>query len=209
MRLLPRDVKFYDQLLAQAKLAAEAAALLASAAETGGERIGESARRLHEMERQGDELQREVFRRIHKTFITPIDPEDIQSISSGLDRVTDSVEAIGYRLHAYCFTNSPERLRGLARVLEQCTGALSEVFSTLEAKGIEAQEVLAGQCARVKELESESQKLAREGVAEAFGKVDDPVELMRLKTIYEHFELAGDRCEDVADLIENVLAKNS
>lgn len=190
-------------------MAAEAAALLRSAADTGGERIGEAARRLHEMERQGDELEREVSRRIHKTFITPIDPEDIQSISSGLDRVTDSVEAIGYRLHAYRFTSLPERLRALARVLEQCTGAVREVFSTLEEKGLEAQEVLAGQCTRVNELESESQTLAREGVADAFANVHDPIELMRLKAIYDHFEMAGDRCADVANLITNVLAKNS
>ena len=76
--MLPRDVKFYDQLLGQANYAVQAA-----------------------------NLKHEVFRRIHKTFITPIDPEDIQAIASALDLVVDSVEAIGYRLCAYRFRTLP------------------------------------------------------------------------------------------------------
>ncbi len=209
MRLLPLDVKFYDQLLGQASLAVEAAALLRAASETGGDRIGEASQRLHDLEHQGDDLEHEVFRHIHKTFITPIDPEDIQSISSALDRVTDAVEAIGYRLHAYGFTEVPERMQGLARVLEDCTKALQDIFATLNEHGVEQQEVLTAQCIRVNEIENQSQTLARDGVAEVFARVRDPIELMRLKAIYDHFEMAGDRCEEVADLIENVLAKNS
>jgi len=65
------------------------------------------------------------------------------------------------------------------------------------------------QCIRVNELENESQTLARGGVAEVSAREKDPIELMKLKEIYDCFEIAGDRCENVADLLENVAAKNS
>ncbi len=209
MHLLPRDLKFYDQFLAQSGLAFKAAAILHEAAASGGGRIADAARVLRDLEQQGDDLEHEVFRRLHKTFITPIDPEDIHVISVALDGVLDAIEAIGYRLHAYGYSQGPERMVKLAEVLENCTKELNALFETLNAEGIEKQEALTEHCERVNQLENESKLLAREAVADAFANQKDPVELMRQMAIYDHFEKAGDRCEDVADFIANVLAKHS
>jgi len=77
LQLLPKDVKFYDQLLEQSKLVLEAADVLRAAAQAGGTPLAEAWDRLREIEQKVDDLEHEVFRRIHKTFITPIDPEDI------------------------------------------------------------------------------------------------------------------------------------
>ena len=209
MQLLPRDLKFYDQLLGQSRLAVRAASVLRGAAQAGGPALAEASQQLRQMESEGDRLEQDVFRRLHKTFITPIDPEDIHGLSSALDRVLDAVEAIGYRLQAYQFMQIPERMRRLAGVLEQCTKSLDEIFETLNEHGLDQQDRLSEQCARVNQIESDSQNLAREGVTEAFAQERDPIQLVKLKTVYDHFEMAGDRCEDVADLIINLLAKNS
>jgi len=209
MHLLPRDVKFYDQFLSQSRLAVKASSVLRSAVESGGGRVAEAAGELRELERKGDDLEHEVFRRLHKTFITPIDPEDVQAIASALDRVLGGIEALGYRLNAYGFTQIPKRMQDLARVLEECTKALDAIFERLNEHGLEEQDPLTEQCARVNELENQSQTIVREGVTEAFAREKDPIELMKMNAIFEHFEMAGDRCEDVADLISNVLAKKS
>ena len=171
--------------------------------------MAEASQQLRQMESEGDRLEQDVFRRLHKTFITPVDPEDIHGLSSALDRVLDAVEAIGYRLHAYQFMQIPDRMQKLAGVLEQCTKSLDEIFETLNEHGLDKQDRLSEQCARVDHIESDSQNLAREGVTEAFAQERDPIQLVKLKTVYDHFEMAGDRCEDVADLIINLLAKNS
>jgi len=209
MQLLPRDVKFYDQLLGQASFAVRAANLLRGAAGGAGEPLRELASQLKQLEVGADDLKHEVFRRIHKTFITPIDPEDIQAIASALDLVVDSIEAIGYRLCAYGFRILPPRMGQLAETIYECTNALNAIFETLNAKGLEHQEFLIEQCIKVHEVENMAQTLARESVAEVFATETDPIELIKLKDVYEYFEKAGDRCEDVADLIENVLAKAS
>jgi uncharacterized protein Yka (UPF0111/DUF47 family) len=209
MQLLPRDVKFYDQLLGQASVAVRAANLLRGVADASGDSVRDVASQLKQLEVGADELKHEVFRRIHKTFITPIDPEDIQAIASALDLVVDSIEAIGYRLCAYGFRTLPPRMGQLAETIYECTTALNGIFETLNEKGLEEQESLIEQCIKVHEVENRSQTLARESVAEVFATETDPIELIKLKDIYEYFEKAGDRCEDVADLIENVLAKAS
>jgi len=121
----------------------------------------------------------------------------------------NAIEAIGFRLHAFGFTTVPERVGKLSESLFESAKALLAIFETLNDKGLDKQEYLEEQCIRVNEIENRSHVLAREGLIEAFAQVHDPVELIKLKDLYERFEKAGDRCEDVADLIENVLAKAS
>src|SRR4249920_2273364 len=101
MRLLPRQEKFFDSFLDQARLIVEASRLLAEAVKAGNSHLSRAAVRIQQLEHEGDEIIHDTFTRLNQTFITPLDPEDIHSIASRLDDVLDGIEDAAYRMVAY------------------------------------------------------------------------------------------------------------
>jgi len=131
MHLLPRDVKFYDQFLSQSELVMKAAHVLRDATSGGANRLEQAAVEIRDLERKSDEIEHEVYRRLHKTFITPIDPEDVHAITSGLDQALDGIEAISYGMSAYGLKEVPERVQKLAGVLASYAETLHNIFEAL------------------------------------------------------------------------------
>jgi uncharacterized protein Yka (UPF0111/DUF47 family) len=103
MELLPRDEKFFDLLVEQAHIVSSASKLLAKELGTGDGRPDWSAtaKKIRELECKGDEATRNIYRRLHKTFITPIDPEDLHELATLIDDVLDRLDAVAYRFHAF------------------------------------------------------------------------------------------------------------
>jgi hypothetical protein len=170
----------------------------------GNSHLGRAALRIQQLEQEGDEIIHDIFTRLNQTFITPLDPEDIHSISSRLDDVLDGIEDAAYRMVAYRLEPIPPTVIELCEVVHQSALVLEKAFEKLNKD-----EKLLEDCIEVNRLEDYADMLGRRAVAELFQQEKDPIALIKQKEIYEFLEETTDRCEDVADILQNVVVKNS
>lgn len=204
MRLLPREEKFYALFIRQVELITSASQLLLEGTRAGNSRLAEVAKDIIDLEHKADEVIHEIFTRLNQTFITPLDPEDIHALSSKLDDVMDGIEDAVHRMVAYRLTHLPQTVVTLAEIINSCCLSLAKAFHALEKN-----EKLMEHCIEINRLENEADRLVRRSVAELFDQEKDPILLIKLKEIYEFLEATTDRCEDVADVLQNVVVKNS
>lgn len=204
MRLLPREEKFYHLFLKQVDIISETARILLDGVRSGGARMATCATDISVMEHRGDEVIHEIYTRLNQTFITPIDPEDIHNISAALDNVLDGMEDTSHRLVSYKIDPIPSTMVTLAEIVSGCAAALKKAFEALQKNGN-----IMEHCIEVNRLENEADRVGRSAVVELFDKEKDPITLIKLKEVYEFFEATIDSCEDVADVLQNVVVKNS
>src|SRR5450432_4099966 len=204
MRLLPREEKFYHLFLKQVAIISEASRLLLDGVRTGNARMAGAATEISVMENRGDEVIHEVFTRLNQTFITPIDPEDIHSLSAALDNVMDGVEDTAHRLVSYLIHPIPATMITLSEIVASCARSLKSAFEALEKDG-----PIMDHCIEINRLENEADLIGRSAVVDLFDTEKDPIALIKLKEVYEFFEATIDSCEDVADVLQNVVVKNS
>jgi predicted phosphate transport protein (TIGR00153 family) len=204
MRLLPREEKFYGLFLKQVEIISEAARLLLDGVRAGNARMAGVATEINVLENKGDEVIHEIFTRLNQTFITPIDPEDIHNISTALDNVLDGMEDTAHRLVSYHIKTIPPNLVALSEIVASCTRALKAAFQALERGGSVMEH-----CIEINRLENEGDLIGRSAVVELFDKEKDPITLIKLKEIYDFIEATIDSCEDVADVLQGVVVKNS
>jgi predicted phosphate transport protein (TIGR00153 family) len=167
------------------------------------DRLEDRAGDLKKIEHDGDIVTHDIFDRLNRTFVTPIDREDIHDLASGLDNVLDSAEAIGSRLVLFHIQRAtPEALK-LTNILRQCGLQLEQavdhlkVFQDLKAFTIE-----------LNRLENEADAISRDAVADLFSGRHETLDVLRWKEIYGRLEAATDQCEDVANVIENIVIKS-
>jgi predicted phosphate transport protein (TIGR00153 family) len=182
----------------------EAARLLLDGLQSGSARMASSATEIALLERQGDELIHEIFTRLNQTFITPIDPEDIHNISAALDNVLDGLEDTAHRLVSYRIDPIPPTMITMAEIVESCARALTKALAALGKNG-----TIMEHCIEINRLENEADRIGRSAVVELFDREKDPITLIKLKEVYDFFEATIDSCEDVADVLQNVVVKNS
>jgi uncharacterized protein len=204
MRFLPREEKFFASFLKQGKIILQASALLLEGAKDGNSGLARAAHRIQQLEHEGDEVIHDIFTRLNQTFITPLDPEDIHALSSRLDDVLDGIEDAAYRMVAYRLEPIPQTAIELCSVVHDCAKSLELAFEALN-KG----EKLLEHCIEVNRLEDYADQLVRRALAELFEHEKDPIALIKKKEIFEFLEATTDRCEDVADVLQNVVVKNS
>lgn len=204
MKLLPRDEKFFVLFLNQVAIISEASRLLLRGVRAGYAELAAVSNQINDLEKKGDEVIHEIFTRLNQTFITPLDPEDIHSLSSSLDDVLDYIEDAVFRIKAYRLDPIPPAVVLLCELIDGCCQALNKAFQALE-KG----DKMIGVCIEINRLENEADVLARQMIADLFEKEKDPIAIIKLKEVYEALEATTDRCEDVADALQNVVVKNS
>ena len=204
MRLLPREEKFYSYFMRQAALISEASELLLAAAAGGNSQLSDAAEKIRVLEQRGDEIIHEVFRTLNSTFITPLDPEDIHSLASHLDDVLDALEDSAQRMVDYRIEPMPPPAVEMCRQIVACGRSMQTAFEALNRN-----EKLIDHCIEINRIEEIVDGQLRAAVRELFDHEKDPIRIMKVKEIYEFLELTTDRCEDVADVLQNVVVKNS
>ena len=204
MRLLPREEKFYHLFLRQVEIITEASRLLLDGLHAGHARLAAAATEIKVLENKGDEVIHEVFTRLNQTFITPIDPEDIHSTAAALDNVLDGIEDTAHRLISYRIDPIPPTMVTLAEIVAGCAKAFQSAFEALEKGG-----PIMAHCIEINRLENEADRIGRSAVVELFDVEKDPIRLIKLKEVYDFFEATVDSCEDVADVLQGVVVKNS
>jgi predicted phosphate transport protein (TIGR00153 family) len=204
MKLMPRDEKFFSLFLSQVELICEAARLLLDGVKAGPSRLALVATEIRSLEHQGDEVIHEIFTKLNQTFITPLDPEDIHSLSTALDDVLDGIEDAAHRMVAYRLDPITGTVVELAEVIYSCSRVLQKAMEALDSK-----KPVLEHCIEINRLENEADILVRSAVASLFDNEKDAIQLIKLKEIYELLEDTTDHCEDVADVLQNVVVKNS
>jgi uncharacterized protein Yka (UPF0111/DUF47 family) len=204
-RLLPRDERFF-------KLFEQATAIIVTGAEQLQQMLedfehAETYRTtIFELERAGDIVIHEVADKLNRTFVTPLDPEDIRAISSRLDDVIDYTQAAAERLVLYDVREPLPTSRELARALVAVVKEVQAVIVML--RDFSQPKAIMAHCIEINRLENAGDILYREALGALF-RQGDPMELMRWKEIFDQIEQAIDECEDLADVIESLVVKHA
>ena len=203
----PRDSEFYD-LFEQGT-----ANLVAAAGELvdlfdNYQDVEAKAKKLKELEHQGDVITHEIIQRLHRTFVTPIDREDITLLAHSLDDVMDFIEAAGRTAHLYRIAQPTDRARELARIVAKVAYKLNQVMPRLRRR--DQFKWILKQCVQINSLENEADDVYHAALAELFEVCHlDACEVIKWRDIYEHLENATDGAEDVADVLEGIVLKHA
>ena len=206
-RLLPASggAQFFELFERHADRSKEAAAILVEMLRQGKD-MEKEAERIKAAEHQGDEITHTVIERLHQTFITPIDREDMHELVSRMDDVLDLIDASSERLWLYdVHTIEPEAAE-LAEVLLKAVEEMGAAVRGL--RDLKDRARLISHCTEINRLENEGDRLLRRAVAKLFRENRDPIHVLKWKEIYDNLENAIDRCEDVANVLEGVAVKN-
>jgi len=159
---------------------------------------------IRRIERTGDEMTHAVLTKLNQTFITPFDREDIHALASSLDDVLDFLNAAGARIIMYRITNPPPVALDLSRLILLQTQELHRALPLLRKNGD-----IMTHCVEINRLENEADVLSRAAIGQLFDQEKDPITLIKTKELIEFLESATDRAEDVANVLETVVLKNS
>jgi uncharacterized protein Yka (UPF0111/DUF47 family) len=203
VRLIPHDEVFFDLFNEIAKRASTAAALLERLfAEPG--RLDHYVGQIKAVEHEADNLTHDIINRIDKTFVTPIDREDIHQLASELDEVVDLVDGTARRAAMFRIAQVREPAKKLCAVLMQATAAIE-----VAVKNVRNSKVVAKESRVIKEREEEGDALYHEAVGLLFQGTPDPLDVIKWKELYDTLERALDQCEDVANVVESISFKHA
>ncbi|MBS1267337.1 MAG: hypothetical protein MAG458_00036 [Nitrosopumilus sp.] len=164
----------------------------------------EQVQKIHRLETEADVLTRDIFSELNKTFITPLDREDMQRIASKIDDVIDFMDGIAARVYSYKITSPPPYTIQIAEELVKATKEVEYMISKLQR--IKNPQDMINHCRNTSDIEHVVDDLYRDAIKELF-ETNDPIQIIKLKDIYETMETASDRCVDVADVIEDIVLK--
>jgi predicted phosphate transport protein (TIGR00153 family) len=206
MRLLPNDKSFFKLFEQQGQKTVEGCkALLAMVNNPTG--LEGQAERVTQIEHECDDITHAVVESLHKTFITPLDRNDIYRLITKMDDIMDLVEAAADRFALYNIQVMPPETGDIARVL---VSSAEHVLSAVGGlRDMKKADVILEHCVEINRLENVADKILRSALARLFREERDPIAVIKWKEIYETLESATDRCEDVANIIEGVVLENS
>ncbi len=202
----PKNEYFYDLFEQQAANVVAASEVLADLFDNY-EQVEEKVKRLKELENKGDVITHEVMSRLHRTFITPFDREDMAHLSQTLDDVMDFVEAAGRTAFLYRVSQPTERARELVVVVGKIARKLHEVLPLLRLR--DQPESVLELCVEINTLENEADDIHHAAQAELFDSRMDVRDIIKWREIYAHLESATDSGEDVANILEGIVLKNA
>ena len=202
-RLIPKEEKFFDMFIAMAQNAHEGSKLLKQMMEKDAD-IRDIAQSLKALEHKGDRMTHDLMTKLNKTFIVPIDREDIHGLSSKIDDVMDLIESIARRMVLFNINQASEAAIQLSHVLHRSTAEIVAAVSQLH-NGMKVLE----NCIEINRLEDEADYIYHEALGKLFEVETDPINLIKWKELLEKLEASLDRCEDVANVIESIVVKNA
>jgi predicted phosphate transport protein (TIGR00153 family) len=202
-RLIPRDEGFFVLFNELATKLIQAASLLRDLF-SQPERLDELATAIKDVEHEADFITHEVSRRLDKSFITPLDREDIHNLSQELDNVVDLIDGTARRATMFRLTESREPARQLCAILVQSVSHIEKAVTSVKNPRLVAIETR-----EVKRLEAEGDTIYHEAMGVLFSGRPDPLDVMKWKEIYDTIEETLDRCQTVAIVLESISLKNS
>jgi predicted phosphate transport protein (TIGR00153 family) len=203
--LIPKEAVFFDLFEKAAANAHECTQALVEFLERF-DQLPDRARRIKDLEHVGDELTHETIERLNKTFITPLDREDIHELVCRVDDILDLVDTAVDRIVLFKLQKPLDETKQLAQCLVRSTALIREMMPFL--RNLKDADVVRQRVREVHRLESEADRIERQALATLFENSSDPMNVIKWMNIIETLESATDRCEDVANVIEGIVLKN-
>jgi len=202
--IIPQDKAFYDLLGRESAVVLRGAVKLEDAVKAF-DSMEERRKEFKDIEHNGDEIVHDIYERVHRSFITPIDQEDLTRLASGYDDVLDFMYLVMNRLVLFEIRGPTQTMIEFTGIVRASVEQLHSAFTSLSKLD---PNVIDRACIEVDRLENEADVLLNESVASLF-KSQDVISILKLKEIYEHLETITDRCEDVSLIIRDIMIKHS
>jgi uncharacterized protein len=202
--LIPKDEKFFTMFREMTLNIIEGAELLKDMLDNYHDPAS-SQLRIKEVEHKGDSLTHQIIKKLNKSFVTPLEREDIYALSAALDDILDLIDASAQRFVMYNVEKPTPEAKELAFLILKACQVISKGVSLLGGKIENINECFV----EVNSLENESDRVCREVISRLFHEEKDPIQIIKWKEIYETLERAVDKCEDAANILESVVLKNA
>jgi len=163
--------------------------------------------KMNGLEHEGDIITHEIMDKLNRTFITPLDRDDIHAITAGIDDVLDLTEEVADRIFLYQLEKPTPSLIEQAHILSQAVGEVAKAINSL--RDLKRPRRILDYTIEINRLENEGDVLLKHTMVELFKHTSSPLEVIKWKEIYESLEKAIDKCEDLAVVIESVVVKNA
>jgi len=203
LSLIPQKREFFDLYNRAARNNVAIAEKVIDLLDRFPEQSEEIVRDVKELEHEGDRITHELVDLVNRTFVTPFDRDDMYRLASVLDDICDYVDEAAEKIVSYGVRDVRDGAREQARVIQRSAAKLSEAIGRLEGFQDSRR-----QLTELRELEDEGDRIARASISELFAAGGDAIALIRWKDIHEQLEEAVDACENAADVLEAILAKN-
>jgi predicted phosphate transport protein (TIGR00153 family) len=205
-RLMPAEGKFFDLFIQHAELCVEGGKELVSLM-TNFDDLEHRVHAIETIEKQADKVTHTTLEMLHKTFITPLDRDDIHKLITRMDDILDLMEDVGQTIWLYDIKQITPEAKRLAELCQTCCEKVLASVSLLSNMN-NAREIL-NICAEIDRLESDADHVMRAAMSKLFREEPDVRNLIKLKAIYEILETVTDRCEDVANIVEGIIVENA
>jgi len=202
-KFIPKEEKFFEMFISMAQNAHEGSRLLTEMMGTEAD-LPNLAESIKSLEHKGDRMTHDLITKLNRTFVVPIDREDIYRLSSCIDDVMDLIESVARRMVLFKVGKPSEPAVRLAQLLHRGTAEVVAALSELK-NGMKVIE----HCIEINRLEDEADHVYHLVLGELFETEKDPIALIKWKEIYETLETSVDKCEDVANVIESIVVKNA
>lgn len=203
MRLIPKDEGFFDLFDGLAQRMTSSATVLHNLF-SDPTRLAEYAGKIKSLEHEADAITHEIMLRLDRSFVTPLDREDIHSLATNLDNVVDLIDGTARRADMFHITDRREPAKALSGILVKATESIKEAVSKVR----QPKEV--ARIARdIKKLEQQGDEVYAKAVGQLFEGTPDALTVIKWKELYDVLEHALDECEDVLNVLESVSIKNS
>ncbi len=200
--LVPRDEKFFAEFTALTEQIRSGARLLKQML-AGPTADMTQVQAIKDVEHACDRSTRGIIDRLNRTFVTPLDREDIHALASRLDDVMDAIDGAASVMRLYKITKVRAGARRLAEIICDSVDRLAEAVALLDTR-----QGVIELAARVSQLENEADRVHQDSIVDLFDHERDPINVIKWKEIFDILEAATDRCEDVANLLEGVIVKH-
>ncbi len=202
--LIPKNVHFFEFFDRAANNTLKGARLLEEIVESSGD-ITDKVKLMKDIEHDGDEIIHDTMQTLNKTFVTPIDREDIHGLICALDDSMDLIDSIASRYLLYKLSDAPPAIKELSKVLFKCAEETVRAVAYLEKLDPTIHHI----CIELNSLENEADRITRHAIAALFDELTDPMMLIKWKEIYETYEDAADKFEDIANILEGIVVKHA
>jgi hypothetical protein len=203
--LIPHDTVFFDLFEKQAGIVKEAAWQLVALTEDFTN-VKEKRHEIEKLEHKGDQITHDIYEQLNRTFITPLDPEEISRLASSLDEVLDYIDGSAEKMFYYNIESTDSHMMELAKLIHM---SASEIESAVKGiRFIKDPRYIEERCIEINRLENLADDVLAHAVTDLF-RTTDAIKIIKLKDIYEHLEIATDNCEDVANTLSDIAIRHS
>ena len=205
-RLMPKEGRFFELFNEHAELIALGSRELVALMVTGDD-IQRRAFAIETIEKRADKITQTTIELLHKTFITPLDRDEIHLLITRMDDILDLMEDVSQSIFLYDVKQLTAEARKLAELCELCGGQVKVAVGLLS--NMDNATAILKACDEIDRLESEADHIMRAAMAKLFRDEPDVRQVIKLKAVYEMLETVTDRCEDVANIVEGIVLQNS